>query len=469
MARKPKTSDPEAPKAETDPADIVDAEIVEDIPAEPNGNDPDASEDGDGSDEGLAQEQSSEAIDSDETDPGYVPSDSAEGDHPEKSEAPAASTDDATPDPGADAEPIETSTDVSGEAEPKAPAETAKPAAQAPASRGPGFVPLLIGGVAAALVGFVLARYVVPEGWPTPETDRTLELVDGQAALGSRLDDVDARLAAFEARLSDQSAMDALGDRVAAAEGRVAEADGIRDALSRTMAELQDRLEVVQTEVEALALRPAPAGLDREELNAELLAFREELNAAIAEANAEIDAARAEAAALTQQADLAAETAERESARSALLAAVRAGGPFPDALAEYEAVVGAAPAVLGDLAEAGIPSAALLEDTFPAAARAALDAAIRSDMGGSTGDRLTAFFRVQTGARSLTPRDGDDPDAVLSRAEAAVRDADLATALTEIETLPDAGRAALSEWVAQAEARIAALDALAVLDDTATD
>ncbi|MGB3556503.1 MAG: hypothetical protein WBA25_17880, partial [Jannaschia sp.] len=60
----------------------------------------------------------------------------------------------------------------------------------------------------------------------------------------------------------------------------------------------------------------------------------------------------------------------------------------------------------------------------------------------------------------LEPRDGDDADAVLSRAEAAIRAGDVATALTEVEALPDDARAELSDWIARAETRRAAQAAL---------
>jgi hypothetical protein len=71
-----------------------------------------------------------------------------------------------------------------------------------------------------------------------------------------------------------------------------------------------------------------------------------------------------------------------------------------------------------------------------------------------------SFLRSQTGARSLAPRAGDDPDAVLSRAEAAVRDGRLREALAELEALPPAAAAELAPWRARAEQRVEALDAL---------
>jgi hypothetical protein len=79
------------------------------------------------------------------------------------------------------------------------------------------------------------------------------------------------------------------------------------------------------------------------------------------------------------------------------------------------------------------------------------------------GDRIATFLRNQTGARSLTPRDGMTTDAILSRAEAAVRRADLDAALTELDDLPPAPAAAMADWRAQLETRQAALAALADL------
>ena len=66
--------------------------------------------------------------------------------------------------------------------------------------------------------------------------------------------------------------------------------------------------------------------------------------------------------------------------------------------------------------------------------------------------------------RSVAPREGDDPDAVLSRAEAAIKSGDLETTLTELDTLPEDAQAVIADWRAEADARVAAraaADALA--------
>ena len=60
----------------------------------------------------------------------------------------------------------------------------------------------------------------------------------------------------------------------------------------------------------------------------------------------------------------------------------------------------------------------------------------------------------------MTPKDGDDPDAILSRAEAAVRQGKLSEALAEISKLSTDAQAQMSEWMDAAKTRVAASDAV---------
>ena len=71
--------------------------------------------------------------------------------------------------------------------------------------------------------------------------------------------------------------------------------------------------------------------------------------------------------------------------------------------------------------------------------------------------------------RSVTPRDGDDPDAILSRVDAAVAENRRNDALAEIETLPEVVRAELSDWVAAVEARTQALAAIQSIDQSLSE
>ena len=158
----------------------------------------------------------------------------------------------------------------------------------------------------------------------------------------------------------------------------------------------------------------------------------------------------------TRSVESEAEALARETARNQLGLAIETGAPYAEPLS---VLGGDVPAPLASQAETGVPTREDLADAFPPLARDALREA-RSAGGGEGG--LGGFFRAQLGARSLEPREGDDADAVLSRAEAMVRDGDLDGALAEIEALPQASRDVLSDWTARVRTR---LDAEAALND----
>jgi hypothetical protein len=105
-----------------------------------------------------------------------------------------------------------------------------------------------------------------------------------------------------------------------------------------------------------------------------------------------------------------------------------------------------------------------LRAEFPAAARAGLAAALNAapNSGGALGV-IGDFLRVQTGARSVEPREGDDPDAVLSRVDAAVKAGDIRGALTGIASLPEPAQAAMADWTSRAQLWVDADTALATL------
>ena len=153
-------------------------------------------------------------------------------------------------------------------------------------------------------------------------------------------------------------------------------------------------------------------------------------------------------------------TAITRAAFGRVQAALDSGGAYASALADLGPDV---PAVLVENASAGLPTLAELQAAFPETARLALEAALRADMGESWTQRVGSFLRSQTGARSLTPRDGADPDAVLSRAEAAVNTGDIPAALSELAALPPEAVAVAAIWRAQAELRLAAEAAVADL------
>lgn len=468
MARTRKTSDDgsSTPPGTASEDRIDDAEIVADAVGP-------ASADGAPVEE-TAPEAAAEIGAPGKSDPALVvegethPQETAPADERAPEDAPRAD------DPPADAEPAVTE---ALREETKAETRDAPPPPPPPARRGAGglFLALVFGGLIAALAGVAAARFLFPDGWPG-QGDTAAQL----AALQAAVEDRDARLAELE------TAIAGLGDRIGAIPDPSAAAAPLRAELSAEldaaasdfaarMSVLEDGLADLGARLEEMALRPMPGGLDSASLDAELQEFRQELSAAVEDARGQIVGAQEEAAdiaaraaedaaareqaaaeeaeALRAEAERAAEVAAREAAISRIQAAVESGEPYADDLA----ALGDVPAALSGPATEGLPTLAALAESFAPAARDALDASIRATMGEGTVDRFTAFLRVQTGARSLEARDGDDPDAVLSRAEAAVRAGDLDTALAEVAALPEAGQAAMANWTDAARTRLEAV------------
>jgi len=149
----------------------------------------------------------------------------------------------------------------------------------------------------------------------------------------------------------------------------------------------------------------------------------------------------------------------RRAGISRLLSALESGAPFEGALADLQEAGAEVPEALTAVAATGVTPVTDLQQYFPDAARAAL-AIARSTDGASDGSGgFTSFLRTQLGARSLEPREGNDPDAILSRAEAATREGRLSDALSEIEALPDDAKAEFSAWSERATERLNALRA----------
>ncbi|TMV75503.1 hypothetical protein FGG78_28640, partial [Thioclava sp. BHET1] len=152
-----------------------------------------------------------------------------------------------------------------------------------------------------------------------------------------------------------------------------------------------------------------------------------------------------------------------EVALGRIRTALQIGGGYSPALATLKAEGVSVPAEIAGPAQSGVETLAALNESFPAAARAALKTSLKADMGQGYLSRVSAFLRSQTGLRSLSPRAGDDPDAVLSRAQADLDAGKLDAALGEIAKLPKPGQEAMSDWLTKARARQAALKAAAAL------
>lgn len=310
------------------------------------------------------------------------------------------------------------------------------------------FVPLLLGGVVAGAIGYGVATYFQPEDMSAALTAKIDEQAEQITSLTERLDNLPAPdTSAIEAEVADISTQ--LSDGFGA------------------LADIGARLEVVERQpntdgtLSETALAAYQAELDA--LRGELDAQQNAVMTAASQAEEDLATARAQAERLEQEALAAAEAASARAAINRIATAIDTGAPFADALADLG--VEDVPAALTAAAEAGVTTNAQLTDDFPAAARAALSTARAEGLTDDTGG-IGGFLRSQLDVRSSTPQEGDGPDAVLSRAEAAVKEGRVGDALAEIEALPEVARAEITDWTAQAQERADVLDAIATLSET---
>lgn len=365
-----------------------------------------------------------------------------------------------------------------------------KPAPETRRSPVSGFVAALLGGAIAAGGGFAVSHLDVFK--LRPDTDAAANALAEVAALKTELAALRTEVegaagqvapvadAAAAAKAAADAARTEAADAAAALDKRVSEAVMAQFAVNEEMTGLVARIDALDAALKTAASQPSTDGSVTqsalaavantvESLKAELAALKssaqltandaETLRAMAREEVAAWDAANTER--LKAEREAAALAAAKAKAAAALGQAIETGAPYAADLA----TLGAAevPEVVTRFAETGIPTLATLIDGFADPARKALNASITADAGDNLGDRAWAFLRIQTGARSLTPREGSDPDAVLSRAEAALRDGKVADALKELEALPPAGQAEMEAWVAVARDHLAAAEALTAL------
>lgn len=317
--------------------------------------------------------------------------------------------------------------------------ETSKTAAPAqPKSQGGGFFPLALGGLLAGVIGFAVASLT------TPAADTTLvDQISAQAT----------QISLLEQRIEATPQVDL---------------SGIETAQADMAAQLSD----MQARVDELAARPATTVISEatgEGVSAELDALRAQIAEMTNAAQTELEEARAAAASIEENAADAARNAAARAALSRVQTALESGAPIGAALGDLEAATTqSAPAELLAVQD-GVPTLASLQDQFPDVARAALATARAEGVSGEETTGFGAFLRNQLDVRSTTPREGSSADAILSRAEAAVRSGRLSDALAEISALPEVARAEMSDWLAQAEQRADAIAAVDILSTSLSD
>lgn len=345
--------------------------------------------------------------------------------------------------------------DVSAEA---APADPPAPAPTPPEpNRADGIlVPLILGGLLAGAIGFWVAWYSLPK--PDPDLgDRVLQqqaqisdLRDQIAALANAGDDYDA-----ESAITGMAA------------GLTTQIEVLSDEITANLAGLEARIATLETSPNADgSLSEAGQAIYDQQIAAlrdEVSSQNERMQLLASQAAQQLEQTRNEVVAIEANASQAAQRAAASAAVAQIRAAVENGTPFRTALPDLEAAIDTpVPAALERVARDGVLSLPKLQEMFPEAARNALAEARANNVDGESGG-FAAFLREQFDVRSVEPRQGEDADAILSRAEASVGAGRLRDALAEIEGLPEIARVELSDWVAAASARIDALSAIETL------
>lgn len=344
-------------------------------------------------------------------------------------------------------EAVEASQEVEA-ATPNAPVENERPIIVNQAGMGS----VIAGGVIAAAIGAAGALTFLPEGWrkgPTADLNERVTQLEGQSgaidahaldrAISEALTPLLARIEALEGAPAPD--LSPVTQRIEALEAGVGDAGGVdpdmlNGAIATAVQPLSDRLSILE------------GGLPEQTQAA--------INSALAASRAAIEA---QAQSLVERE----EVIEMRSALTQLDTASSTGDAAPEALALLASHTDV-PAALNAFND-GLPTLAALQESFPEAARAALAAAPSPEGEQGVGGRFLTFLRSQTGARSLTPQEGDSTDAILSRAEAALRMGDIDSTLTALDGLPDGPAAQMSAWATTARTRLDAMSALHTLND----
>lgn len=339
-----------------------------------------------------------------------------------------------------------------------------------PPERSGALKPLVIGGIA----GAAAAAIVIAIGWSA-----------GLFA-GEQIAVPDPRIAALEAQIKqlqnrpaspspNTGATDALAARIAKVEdsvGKISTApadDNAMKSLGVALAALSRRTDELAATTRAAQTRAEAA----EKAAADLRSNVQDVSktAAAGASSADLTSLQQRLAALEEQsktarAELAKATESDKAARLALSAAavrdaVLRGVPFAEELAQSKAL-GAdekALAPLWPFAASGVPNAKTLAkeltDLLPQMKKAVGTPAAS----GGFLERLQANAENLVRVRPADAPAGNDALAVLARIEQSAAQENIAAALADIGTLPEAARQVAANWVTRATARQKALDA----------
>jgi len=316
-----------------------------------------------------------------------------------------------------------------------------------------GVVPLLVAGFICAGLGFGAAILSQPSNpiWPVhPDVAQFRDETTGQ------ITGIDTRINALEGRVTDVDQR-AVGDVF---QSDLAE---LTNRYDQRFLEIASQLENFDKRLAALEKSTIESAIP-DELVAQYQDEVERLKETLEAQRESLQQFMSKTAETANEVTQRAKDTVARGILAQIRAAIDAGGPFDTAIQEFDEQVGdAIPNQLRSLADEGVQTYQELRDSFAEAARSALNAA-RDELNESEGFAgIGNYLRKQFQARSVKPKAGDDADAVLSRAEQALRENDLNGVLNELDALPDAARDQMQPWIDQARERQDALEQLDIL------
>ncbi len=350
-----------------------------------------------------------------------------------------------------------------------------------------GIALLTVGGVVALWAGPKIAP-VLPSGmapvaeWLTPGLTQAEQKITAlEVEVGERLDAIPQGITQTEV---ESMIAEALSGATGDIEAKITElsdqlsANDSADIESR-IATLESEFSGLRAELTSLTQQISQVTLTGGEMNAETISQIATYKAALDGLKAEVAQLAAQNGTLAQKIDEVAATAERQvseatekataaaqtvaeqqqasavtSALDAIGIALASGEPFGGAVATLAEAGIAVPEDLTASAD-GVVTLSELRAGFPQAAHAAIRAAAEAESGGGLVSTFGGFLKSQVATRALTPQEGDSANAIQSRAEAALKAGDLATALAELSALP-AASPEMDDWIARAETRLKA-------------
>ena len=315
----------------------------------------------------------------------------------------------------------------------EATAKTETPTSREPVRQSPATSTLVASGIFGGLVALALAgsmQYagIVPGLGPE-------QTVQAPAVDTAELDALKAEVARLAAQPAAPGTDPALAERIAALETSVANAGSEPTADAAAVEALKTQLVAAE---QAIASLRAEIASNKQALD-QSASRLDEAERKLDEPRSDVEMARA-------------------IALSGLKTAIDRGGPFLSELDALKSVSPEDPAVaaLSPLASNGVPSRSDLTRQFNQVAYKILAAIHQPEQGEGWSDRLMASARSLVKVRPVGNAEGDTPEAIVARVENKLQNGDLKGAVLEWETLPEAGKAASSEFATTLKNRIEA-------------